>query len=163
MAAALGSGVGGWHRAGLQSSRRTPAPRTPAQRTHQLARRRSPADRRRVTGMASPRGQGTEEQRSGVARLIGTPVYTVLEVGELLVVLMLLDAAFSGDWSRIGAISKDTELALQKVSAIVLIGHLGTGAAAGWLASQKGRAPLLPAVKGFLFGALGLYEEQNSQ
>lgn len=117
-------------------------------------------------------------------RLIGTPYYTVLAWGELLVVLMLLDAAFSGDWSRIGAISKggqgaaggrvrgaaqtpppwpqqccatpraaccgppaETELALQKVSAIVLIGHLGTAMAAGWLARQKGRSPVLPAVK----------------
>jgi len=75
---------------------------------------------------------------------------------------MLLDAAFSGDWSRIGAITTDTELALQKISAVVMIGHLGTGAAAAVMANQKGKSALLPFVKGFLFGALGLYEEQYS-
>jgi hypothetical protein len=57
---------------------------------------------------SSAKGDGearAEAGVTGVAALVGTPVYTALEVGELLIILMLLDAAFSGDWSRIGAIT----------------------------------------------------------
>ena len=94
------------------------------------------------------------------AALVGTPLYTAIELAELALLLMLVDAAFSGDWSRIGAITHDTELALQKVAAFVCAAHLVTAAAAGAIAARGGRSPLLPALKGFLFGALGVYEER---
>jgi hypothetical protein len=104
----------------------------------------------------------TSSSASGIAALVGTPVFTALQLGELLVILGLIDAGYSGDWSRIGAISKETELVLQKLSLIVIVGHLGTAAWTGVLAARKGKSPVLPAVKGFLFGALGVYEEQHS-
>ena len=94
------------------------------------------------------------------AALVGTPLYGAIELAELALLLMLVDAAFSGDWSRIGAITHDTELALQKVAAFVCAAHLVTAAAAGAIAARGGRSPLLPALKGFLFGALGVYEER---
>ncbi|KIZ07634.1 hypothetical protein MNEG_0304 [Monoraphidium neglectum] len=86
-----------------------------------------------------------------------------MEIAELLLLLMLYDAAWSGDWSRIGAITKDTELLLQKLSLVPLIGHVVTAVGAGVLASRKGKSPVVPAIKGYLFGALGLYEEQYSR
>lgn len=55
----------------------------------------------------------------------------------------------------------DTELVLQKLVAIVAVGHTITGAAAGWLAQQEGRPWLVPALKGVAFGAMGLYEETS--
>jgi len=123
---------------------------------------------------------------------IGTPLYFAVELGELLVILAMVDAAYSGDWSRIGAISKgvaplaccaarcgrhppltptqrlhtapldaETEEVLQKIVTFIAVAHTGTGAAAGWLAQQRGADWALPALKGFLFGALGLYEETS--
>lgn len=44
-------------------------------------------------------------------------------------------------------VTADAELALQKVVYFVTVAHLGTGAAAGVLASRKGKSPLLPALK----------------
>lgn len=55
------------------------------------------------------------------------------------------------------------EVVLQKVTAFIGVAHLGTGAAAGWLAQRMGRPWAVPAVKGFLFGALGLYEQTSQQ
>lgn len=51
---------------------------------------------------------------------VATPLYKYwLQGGFALLVLMLVDAAYSGDWSRIGAITRDTELQLQKVATAV--------------------------------------------
>ncbi len=65
----------------------------------------------------------------------------------LLVVLAAVDAAFSGDWSRIGAISKDTELWLQSALGVLGIWHLIMGAAAYSIAEQHGRPKLLATIK----------------
>ena len=56
----------------------------------------------------------------------------------------------------------EAELILQKISIVAVIGHAGIAVVTGWMASQKGRSWVLPAVKGFLFGAMGLYEEQHT-
>lgn len=47
--------------------------------------------------------------RAHPARLVGTPLYTAVEIGELLVILAMVDAGYSGDWSRIGVISTGDE------------------------------------------------------
>jgi len=65
----------------------------------------------------------------------------------LLVVLAGVDAAFSGDWSRIGAISKDTELWLQSALGLLGIWHLLMSAAAYSIAEQNGRPKLLVTIK----------------
>ena len=61
-----------------------------------------------------------------------------------LVILAAVDAAYSGDWSRIGAISKDTELWLQSAVGVLAVWHILMGAAACIIANQNGR-PALPA------------------
>ena len=60
-----------------------------------------------------------------------------------LVLLAGVDAAWSGDWSRIGAISKDTELLLQSALTAAGVWHLLMGFSAYTIASQNGR-PKLP-------------------
>eukprot|EP00877_Chromochloris_zofingiensis_P003540 jgi/Chrzof1/13187/Cz07g23110.t1 len=94
-------------------------------------------------------------------RLVGTRAYLAIEVIELVVLLGVVDAAYSGDWSRIGALTKDTELLLQKVVLIIAAGHTLTGIAAGVVAHSRGVNWAVPAAKGFLFGALGLYEQTS--
>ncbi len=61
----------------------------------------------------------------------------------LLVILAAVDAAYSGDWSRIGAISKDTELWLQSAVRTLGIWHLANGIAAYIIADQNGWPKLL--------------------
>ena len=65
----------------------------------------------------------------------------------LLAVLAAVDAAFSGDWSRIGAMSKDTELWLQSALGLLGIWHLLMGASAYSIAEQNGRPKLLVTIK----------------
>lgn len=51
---------------------------------------------------------------------------------------MLVDAAYSGDWSRIGAISKDTETQLKGVAPLVGAFHLFCAPVAAVVASRRG-------------------------
>lgn len=52
--------------------------------------------------------------------LVASPLYRIwLQLGVVLLLLMLVDAGFSGDWSRIGAITSDQEAALRQVAEVV--------------------------------------------
>lgn len=71
-----------------------------------------------------------------------------------LVLLAGVDAAWSGDWSRIGVISKDTELFLQSALTAVGAWHLFMGLCAYIIAFQNGRPQLAVTAKVMaLFGA----------
>ena len=59
-----------------------------------------------------------------------------------LVLLAGVDAAWSGDWSRIGAISKETELFLQSALTAAGVWHILMGLCAYIISSQNGRPPL---------------------
>lgn len=63
----------------------------------------------------------------------------------MLGILALIDAAYSGDWSRIGAISKETEGQLQGIVPLLGAFHLTCAPVAGLVAAQK-KVPVLPAV-----------------
>lgn len=82
----------------------------------------------------------------------------VVQGSTLLVVLAAVDAAFSGDWSRIGAISKDTELWLQSALGLLGIWHLLMGAAAYSIAEQHGRPKLLVTIKALAVGTIPVLE-----
>lgn len=57
-------------------------------------------------------------------RAVASPLYRIwLQLGVVLLLLMLVDAGFSGDWSRIGAITTEQEAALRQV---------GAGQEVGW-------------------------------
>ncbi|OEL33735.1 hypothetical protein BAE44_0005248 [Dichanthelium oligosanthes] len=60
----------------------------------------------------------TEDDRAGGSSLLSKSV--LLRSGVALFALGFVDAGYSGDWSRIGAISKDTE-ELLKLGAYVVV------------------------------------------
>ena len=72
----------------------------------------------------------------------------------MLVILAAIDAAFSGDWSRIGAISTDTELWLQSVVKGFGIWNLAMGVVAYTIASQNSW-PRLPATAKVMVSSAG--------
>jgi len=76
----------------------------------------------------------------------------------LLAQLALVDAAFSGDWSRIGVISTDTELLLQKVVLFIVAAHTVVGVITAYAAAQRDLNPVTNFGKGLLFGSMALYE-----
>ena len=67
----------------------------------------------------------------------------VLTGSIALVILAAIDAAFSGDWSRIGAITKDQEAWLQSAVKALGVWHALNGAAAFVIADQNGK-PKVP-------------------
>jgi hypothetical protein len=77
-----------------------------------------------------------------------------VQIAVFLIVFMLFDACYSGDWSRIGAISRDTEAALVPVTAAVAAVHCASAAVAWRAASSRGASPLWPATKALAVGVL---------
>lgn len=77
---------------------------------------------RRPSLAAAAGGGGGDSSGGGTALqgLVASPLYrTWLQLGVVLLLLMLVDAGFSGDWSRIGAITTDQEAALRQVHRVV--------------------------------------------
>ena len=89
----------------------------------------------------------------------GEPLLRVyLPIATVLGILMLLDAGYSGDWSRIGAITTDQEAALRGLVPIVVGGHGACAAAAAVVSARRGEAWPLRAAKTFASGFVGLVE-----
>jgi len=65
----------------------------------------------------------------------------------VLVILAAIDAAYSGDWSRIGVISEDIELSLRPLLGLLGIFHIFCGVIAAVAASKKGYNPVPPTLK----------------
>lgn len=65
----------------------------------------------------------------------------------MLVILAAIDAAYSGDWSRIGVISKDVELGLRPLLGLLGIFHIFCGTIAAVAASRKGYNPVPATAK----------------
>ena len=75
-----------------------------------------------------------------------------------LIVLAAVDAAYSGDWSRIGAISKETEEALKPLVVALGAFHLVCAGVAGVAASRKGNSVPKAVAKAALVGFLAATE-----
>lgn len=79
-------------------------------------------------------------------------------LADFLVLFLLCDAGFSGDWVRIGAITVAQEAFARKAAIFVAVAHTGTGAAAVLVGKERGVK--LPAwrlfLEGWAFGAVGL-------
>eukprot|EP00775_Hariotina_reticulata_P002097 gene2097-2415_t len=94
--------------------------------------------------------------------------------------LALVDAGYSGDWSRIGIIDKEIEPMLQKLAQVLASFSLGSlngftgllalglvfwsahvvsGVLSAKVAQQQQRSTTVPFIKGFLFGLLGVFEQ----
>lgn len=84
-----------------------------------------------------------------------------------LVVLAAVDAAYSGDWSRIGAISGGTEEALKPLVAALGAFHAACAGIAGVAASRKGnsvpRAAAKAALVGFLAAVEAVFAEEGER
>ena len=65
----------------------------------------------------------------------------------MLVILAAIDAGFSGDWSRIGVLSKEAELGLQSLLGLLGLFHIACGSVTALDASQKGYNPVPQTLK----------------
>ena len=72
--------------------------------------------------------------------------------------LGFIDAGYSGDWSRIGAISEETESALRALAVTLGELHIATAVAAGIVASKRGLPVAPAAAKTLLIGFLAFLE-----
>ncbi|TVU47973.1 hypothetical protein EJB05_07591, partial [Eragrostis curvula] len=77
-----------------------------------------PTRRRLLLRPCSSKKQPANEEQAGGAGVLSKSV--LLRSGAALFALGFVDAGYSGDWSRIGAISKDTE-ELLKLGAYVVV------------------------------------------
>ncbi|KAF5840913.1 hypothetical protein DUNSADRAFT_15113 [Dunaliella salina] len=89
---------------------------------------------------------------------IPNSVYSALCGAVVVAELGLVDAAYSGDWSRIGILSTEQELQLQQAVLIIAAIHGAEAAIAAYLAKGKGVDDvgelLAVALRAFFFGAL---------
>ena len=65
----------------------------------------------------------------------------------MLVILAAIDAAYSGDWSRIGVIPHEAELALRPLLGLLGLFHIFCGVIAAIAASKKGYNPVPATAK----------------
>ncbi|GIL55222.1 hypothetical protein Vafri_10805 [Volvox africanus] len=89
---------------------------------------------------------------------ISSGVYNFVQGAELVVYAALVDAGFSGDWSRIGVLTKDQELLAQQAWWFILVTHSVVAAITVGYALRRGYPPLEAGFRGLLFGTLGLYD-----
>lgn len=68
-------------------------------------------------------------------------------------------AAYSGDWSRIGAISKADEAWLQEVLPMLAAFHAFAAVVSGIVATRAGRPAVWPVAKASLVGGLAMFEQ----
>ena len=67
--------------------------------------------------------------------------------GVVLVILAAIDAGFSGDWSRIGVLSKDAELGIRSLLGLLGLFHIVCGSVTALDATQKGYNPVPQTLK----------------
>jgi hypothetical protein len=102
-----------------------------------------------------------QQEPTALQQLVNTPLFRVyLPSAVFIGTLALIDAAYSGDWSRIGVITEEQELFLQEVLLpFEAVGHGLCGVFAGWVSSQRGEENWAKrAVKTLAGGAVTLIE-----
>ena len=117
----------------------------------------------RFSSVNPPRAAGNDDASSDLLTTLKsitrTPAYRgPLQIAVFLIVFMVFDAAFSGDWSRIGAISKDTEAALKPVAGAIAVVHVISAGVAWQAVAGRGGQPLVPAAKALAVGFLAAVE-----
>lgn len=74
-------------------------------------------------------------------------------------IAMILDAAYSGDWSRIGVLSQDQEKTLQYIVVGSVVIHGAIGLRAGAISKSRGEKRWLArGFKAFIVGVVGFAE-----
>mmetsp|Transcript_44410 Transcript_44410/g.113456 ORF Transcript_44410/g.113456 Transcript_44410/m.113456 type:complete len:203 (+) Transcript_44410:131-739(+) len=91
--------------------------------------------------------------------VVASPLYSVVLEGAVFVFLLgLVDAAYSGDWSRIGAISVETEDQLKQCCVYVAIFHCFCAPVAAVVAQRRGLDWIPLTLKVAAVGGLALLE-----
>ena len=86
-------------------------------------------------------------------------ITTYIPIFIIFCLFMYLDAAFSGDWSRIGVISKEQEQVLRSFFVISVSIHGILGLAAGAISLKRGEKSFaIRAIKTFVVGIVGFAE-----
>jgi large-conductance mechanosensitive channel len=80
-------------------------------------------------------------------RSVPDNIYLAAEVVVLIVQLALVDAAYSGDWSRIGAITREQELFLQPIVNFIIVAHAILGVITAQQAQLRGLNTVVSGVK----------------
>ena len=80
------------------------------------------------------------------------PYLRVVQTGIVVVLSMITDAGFSGDWSRIGAITTTQEGYARSFIAFVCAAHGALGVVAYDVAKQRGLNPYWAFAKTFVIG-----------
>lgn len=88
------------------------------------------------------------------------PLYSKYLQGAVFVgVLAAIDAGYSGDWSRIGAISQQDEANIQHLLPSLAAFHAFSAVISGIAAAKGGRPIVWPVTKGALVGGLAMFEQ----
>lgn len=131
-----------------------------------LSSTRTSATKGRGAGTSRERTEGTETLQLpfGVQLDMADPkakatITTYIPIFIVFCILMYLDAAFSGDWSRIGVITKEQEEFLKSFFVISVSIHGMLGLAAGAISLKRGEKIFLQrAVKTFIVGIVAFAE-----
>ncbi|GLC68670.1 hypothetical protein PLESTF_000721200 [Pleodorina starrii] len=78
---------------------------------------------------------------------ISSGLYNAIQGSELLFYGALVDAGFSGDWSRIGVLTTAQELVAQQAWWFILVAHSAVAAIAVQYALRQGYPPLQAGVR----------------
>ena len=84
---------------------------------------------------------------------------TYVPIVLLLLLAMVIDAAYSGDWSRIGVLTLQQEEFLRGFVLLGAVIHVGIGVTAAGISKNRGEKRwLVRGMKAFIVGAVGLFE-----
>ena len=115
--------------------------------------------RRAVRMQATPQPDTPFNLPPAVVAAARAPWFTIGVQGAVaLIVAAAVDAAYSGDWSRIGAITPDTEAALKPLVHALAVFHLACAIVAARAAASKGRNPVPAGLKAAAVGFLAAVE-----
>lgn len=132
----------------------------PARRTQPLQLRRQPRRAAHASTICVPRASAAENAALAVAKSAATSAWFRFGVQGAVVLGLaaLVDAGWSGDWSRIGAITTEDEAAARGIASAIGTFHLACAPLAALAASRRNR-PVVPATaKTLLVGGLALAE-----
>jgi hypothetical protein len=127
------------------------------------APRSAPRAARQLPRICATRGDKTpseeEDPLAALRAAAATPLFEVALPGAVVIgILALLDAAYSGDWSRIGAITVEQEAQLRALVPVAAGGHAACAACAAVVSARRGERWAPRAAKTLASGFVGLLE-----
>ncbi|KAI3423954.1 hypothetical protein D9Q98_009788 [Chlorella vulgaris] len=94
-----------------------------------------------------------------IFKLVSSPLYRVwLQSAVVLFILMAIDAAYSGDWSRIGVLTHEQEAKLQQALTALGFFHIACGTVAAVVSRRRSEAWVPRTAKVLAVGFLALVE-----